>query len=753
MGTRFTKMLASPIPGRSLAMFRLFFGLVLILQAYEFLLDYRGSDWVTQTIGPEGDLWTFPFPGFGWVRPLPEPWTTALLYLLGLCGLCLALGLAYRITAPAAFFVWTYIFLIEQSSYNNHYYLMSLIAFLLIWMPADRWYCLDRVLDEGKSKFPIPVRLSIPFWPVFLLRAQLFVVYFYGGITKLNADWLVDAAPLKYWLRQNNVLQPLRPFVSKESLAHLNDLVRSDATAYFLAYTGTIYDLAIGFLLLFRRTRILGFTLTVLFHSMNHFLLFDDIGVFPYLGVAATTIFLEPDWPRRVRLWFRRRRIRRPDWSWLIAGGILLPGVGATLGWSIPPTGRSVPLPPKKLPRAVPLFVVAWIALQVLIPLRHFWFEGDVRWTAEGELFSWRMKGSVKVLGDLAIELVDPELKITDPAGRTRIAWEKIRGVPKLHRDVEPSSLDWDLLPEIVILHQPLWGERVVFNPYSGKGDHPLSLDASVERVESLWKERFGRTPAIHPTRDPSAVVTEFIDQVSRTNPQSPLLVRLRRVNTNLANLLNPELPPRARRQTVQRLQSDLGYLYQDPRHGGDFRIAMARIHPFSLDGATLATNPFLAIEDKELELLDVANYRAIDRKKWRRQSDEVEAVLICFKNANQIDLLVLPPWIIWEEANGEYSIHWNVSRDLTKSKILAMARRPTMCRLYADRIASYWQSEFGRVPRIHVRMQVAMYGHQPCLAVDPNADLASVKITYFGHNPWVLLPDALEQTREPGKE
>ncbi|MFO0946032.1 MAG: HTTM domain-containing protein [Planctomycetota bacterium] len=752
MWTRFVSTLASPISGRSLAIFRVFFGLVLTLQAYEFLVGYQGSDWVTLTIGENGEQWTFPFPGFTWVRPLPEPWTTALLYILGVCGICLALGLAYRISATASFLVWTYIFLIEQSSYNNHYYLMSMIAFLLIWMPADRWYSLDRVLDEGKSSLPTPIRFSIPFWPVFLLRAQLFLVYFYGGITKLNADWLVEAAPLKYWLRQNNVLQPIRPFVSKDVLEQLNQFVQSDAVAYFLAYTGTIYDLAIGFLLIFRRTRILGFTLTVIFHFMNHVLLFDDIGVFPYLGVAATTIFLEPDWPRRVRLWFRRRDIPRPDWGWFIAGGLFLPVVGATLGWSVRPTRRAVPLPPKQISSIVPLFVATWLVLQILIPLRHFCYAGDVNWTAEGELFSWRMKGNVKVLRELAIDVVDPGLGAPVSEGGQRIDWNNVQGIPKAYRDVDPKAIDWRQLPEIVLIHQPLWGERIIFNPFAGRENLPLSIEESKAKAEQIWQQRFSRTPEMQPTVDPASVVDEYLEKISGENPKSSLLPRLRRIKENVALLAKPDLTTRAQRQAVTRLQSDLGIIYQDLKHGGDFRLAMARVHPFAFDGAPSPSSPFLAIEDKELELLDVANYRAVDRKKWRKNPREVESVLIALKNANQIDLVVLPLWLYIEQKEGEYQIRWNYSRDLTRPKILAMARRPTMCRLYADRISSAWRTEFGRAPKVNFRMLVAIYGHEPSLAVDPTADLATAPITYFGHNDWVLFPDSAPK-QVPAKE
>jgi len=49
------------------------------------------------------------------------------------------------------------------------------------------------------------------------------------------------------------------------------------------------------------------------FHLMNHFMF--NIGIFPWVAMAGTLIFLEPDWPRRAlratkQLTFKIFRIR-----------------------------------------------------------------------------------------------------------------------------------------------------------------------------------------------------------------------------------------------------------------------------------------------------------------------------------------------------------------------------------------------------------------------------------------------------------
>jgi hypothetical protein len=89
--------------------------------------------------------------------------------------------------------------------------------------------------------------------------------------------------------------------------------------------------------------------------------------------IAATTIFFEPDWPRRVLSFLRRSR---------------------------PPHERERP-PPAETPAAVEVTparslgiagVGAWIALQLFLPLRHFLYPGYASWTEEGHLYSWHMK-------------------------------------------------------------------------------------------------------------------------------------------------------------------------------------------------------------------------------------------------------------------------------------------------------------------------------------------------------------------------
>src|SRR5207248_2890641 len=138
-----------------------------------------GGNWVHAFfIDPK---FIFPYHGLEWVRPWPEPFLTLHFVLLGVAGLLVALGLCYRTAAVAMTVLLTYVFLLDEMQYLNHVYLMCLLSFLLIWMPAQQCFSLD-----GRGRRPANSKEGelVPFWPVFLLRAQLFIVYFYGGIAK-----------------------------------------------------------------------------------------------------------------------------------------------------------------------------------------------------------------------------------------------------------------------------------------------------------------------------------------------------------------------------------------------------------------------------------------------------------------------------------------------------------------------------------------------------------------------------------------
>jgi len=209
---------------------------------------------------------------------------------------------------------------------------------------------------------------TVPAWALWLLRFQVAIPYVYGGIAKLNYDWMVRAEPMKTWFKDGTE----GPFQAA--------FLRKPWAAYAMSWSGALFDLLIVPLLLWRRTRIPAFLLALGFHLMNSQLFM--IGIFPWLMIAATLLFFPPDWPRRLKL----LGARRPGQAAVNAGRAPKP----TVPW-----------------RVTAAFLALYAAFQLLFPFRHFLYPGNVDWTEEAHRFSWRMKLRDK-RGDLRFVAVDP---------------------------------------------------------------------------------------------------------------------------------------------------------------------------------------------------------------------------------------------------------------------------------------------------------------------------------------------------------
>ena len=137
------------------------------------------------------------------------------------------LGFFYRIAAVIFFLVFTYVEMIDVTTYLNHYYFISLVAFILIWVPAHLNYSIDALL------WPKIKRQLVPFWYIVILRFQISVVYISAGLAKLNPDWIINAQPMRIWLP------------AKTHLPIIGTYLYQTWIAYFFSWFGAAYDLFI----------------------------------------------------------------------------------------------------------------------------------------------------------------------------------------------------------------------------------------------------------------------------------------------------------------------------------------------------------------------------------------------------------------------------------------------------------------------------------------------------------------------------
>ena len=348
---RLSRRLVRPVDGVTLAGFRLLFGLVMILE----IVRIFGR--IPRYYVEPDFFFTYEF--LPMVSPWPEPWIYLHFLAMGLFAAGLMLGLFYRLAAVLFCLSYTYVFLLDKSQYQNHYYLIILLSFLLIFVDAHRVASLDR-RRQGFGREPGGE--LVPYWQLFILQAQIVIVYFYAGLAKVNADWL-SLEPVRVWL----TLRADYPLVGP--------LFTTEAAAILIGYGGLLFDLSIGFLLLWRRTRPLAIAAVLFFHLTNSWLF--SIGLLPFLMIATTILFVDPGWLR------------------------------ALLGRAKPAIPAHGSGPKRFSRRWITAFVLIYLAIQLLVPLRHLLYPGSVFWNDEGFRFSWLMKSRSKV-SIIAFYVTDP---------------------------------------------------------------------------------------------------------------------------------------------------------------------------------------------------------------------------------------------------------------------------------------------------------------------------------------------------------
>jgi len=327
-----------------MVVFRVLFGAIMVWEVCRYFYHH----WIQHDyIAPK---FFFTYYGFHWIHPWPGIGMYVHFVGLGILAIFIMVGLWYRVSAVLFFLGFTYVFLLDQANYLNHFYFVSLMSFLIIFVPAQRSVSLDA------WRRPNIRSRCAPAWTLWLLRAQLGIVYLGAGVAKLNSDWF-HCEPLRMWLADRRDYTLLGGFLP------IGLLFTKEWFVYFCSYGGLFFDLLVTPGLLWKRTRAFAFMLVMLFHLMNAILF--DIGIFPWLSIAATLLFLPPDWPRR----FVRR--------WRLGDELLLE--------SLPNSSRPA------VRYAVLAFIGLYLTIQTSMPLRHFLYPGIVHWTEEGYRFSWHM--------------------------------------------------------------------------------------------------------------------------------------------------------------------------------------------------------------------------------------------------------------------------------------------------------------------------------------------------------------------------
>lgn len=327
------RFLFKKIDNAQLIVFRVFYGVLVCAECFGAI----STGWVRRTlIEPK---FTFSFIGFEWLQPLPGNGMYFYFALMGLMGVLITIGYRYRFAALTFAIMWTGVYLMQKTSYNNHYYLLMLLAFIMALLPANRSFSLDARLNPAIRSDAMYNYIR---WIIIL---QLFIVYTYASIAKLYGDWL-DFTIIELLMR------------GKKDYFLIGELLQEKWVHQIIGIFGILFDLLIVPALLWKPTRKVAFVLSIFFHLFNSYVF--RIGIFPYLSLAFCVFFFEPKTIRR--LFFPKTKVQVP--------------VGLTI-----PKNRNM----------IVTFLSVYFIIQLLLPLRHHTFEDDVLWTEEGHRLSWRM--------------------------------------------------------------------------------------------------------------------------------------------------------------------------------------------------------------------------------------------------------------------------------------------------------------------------------------------------------------------------
>lgn len=346
------KFLFKHIDNTGLVLFRAVFGLLITLEAFGAI----ATGWVRKTLVEPN--FTFNFIGFEFLQPLPGYGMYFYFALMGIFGLMVMLGYKYRYSMFAYALMWTAVYLMQKTAYNNHYYLMMLLCWIMAFLPANGYFSLDAKYSPDQRTN------SMPRWCLLVVILQVWLVYTFASVAKFYPDWL-DGSVAALFMK------------GKKEYWLIGEFLQLDWVHTAIIYFGILFDLLIVPLLLWKRTRVFAFGISVFFHLFNSAVF--QIGIFPYMSIAFALFFFSSETLQKRFL--KNKTIYKDE-------EVILP---------------------KHKNFWIGIFSIYFI-FQLALPLRHWFFEDDVLWTEEGHRLSWRMMLRSKQ-GSGTVWVLDKETK------------------------------------------------------------------------------------------------------------------------------------------------------------------------------------------------------------------------------------------------------------------------------------------------------------------------------------------------------
>lgn len=418
------KKLFEPIDNAPLIIFRIFLGFLLAAETFGAI----ATGWVRKVlIEPE---FTFSHIGMDWLQPLPGYGMYFYFFFMGIAGIMVMLGYKYRFFLGLFTILWTGVYLMQKTSYNNHYYLLILVCLIMFFLPANRYASLD-VKNNPEIK-----QHKMPRWCSVVMILQMAIVYFYATVAKFYPGWL-DGSFTKIIL-------------SETEFDTFAELFSQHWFHLFIAYSGIAFDMLIVPLLLWKKTRTIAFLAALSFHIFNA--IFLQIGIFPFFALSFTVFFYPPE---KIRNLFFRKKI---------------------------PVEYTEPIYENK--PVLIYFFLPFFIIQTLLPIRHHFIKGDVLWTEEGHRLSWRMM--------LRQRQGYATYKVIDKKTQMEIPYDYLKNLTRKQRNFAATNPDgiWQMSQRI----KKEFAEKgvdvsifVISKVAINRGDSRTLINPNVDMASAKW--------------------------------------------------------------------------------------------------------------------------------------------------------------------------------------------------------------------------------------------------------------------------
>jgi hypothetical protein len=270
---------------RPIAVLRIAIGPITLLHLRPFLSDAVAG------VSYDDHFWE---PFVAWLPHVPGAMWFAMLWVGAVAAVLMTIGLWTRVATATTFAVVAGNLLLSETHFRHNRAFLAIVLGGIALLPAGRVLSVDAWWRRRRGRPVAPDVAAL--WPVWLLRAQVCLVYLASGMSKLvDPDWFGGLVLWDRVVRYQYVLEPT-PLPSWAI-----DLLTERSLYYVVGPAAVFTELFIGIGLWLSSTRLAAVWIAIIFHVLIE--VSASVEVFSLVAIAALAIWVTPsDRDRTVRI-------------------------------------------------------------------------------------------------------------------------------------------------------------------------------------------------------------------------------------------------------------------------------------------------------------------------------------------------------------------------------------------------------------------------------------------------------------------